>query len=77
MTELRPPMATYHQIQDWVRMKSGFVPKTCWIAHVKSDLGAIMRRSVNRYDHPTRVNPCPGHRRLAIEAALRHFEMIP
>ncbi len=70
-------MATYREIQDWVRVKSGFVPKTCWIAHVKSDLGLTMRPSTNRYDHPTRVNPCPGDRRLAIEAALRHFNMVP
>jgi hypothetical protein len=69
-------MATYRQIQDWVRQTRGFVPKTCWIAHVKSDLGLSMRRSVNHYSHPTRVNPCPGDRRQAIEAALRHFEMV-
>jgi hypothetical protein len=69
-------MATYQEIQDWVRAKSGFVPKTCWIAHVKFDLGLAVRSSANRYDHPTRVNPCPSDRRSAIEAALRHFEMV-
>lgn len=69
-------MATYRKIQDWVRARSGFVPKTCWIARVKSDLGLAMRTSTNRYDHPTRVNPFPGNRRSAIEAALRHFEMV-
>ena len=28
-------MATYKQIQDWVKKQYGFVPKTCWIADVK------------------------------------------
>ena len=69
-------MATYRQIQDWVRMKSGFVPKTSWIAHVKADLGLPQRIAPNRYNHPTRVYSCPPQRRIAIEAALRHFEMI-
>jgi hypothetical protein len=69
-------MATYRQIQDWVRAHSGFVPKTCWIAHVKSDHGLVERTSSHRFDHPTRVNPCPGNRRPAIEAALRHFGMV-
>jgi hypothetical protein len=69
-------MATYREIQDWVRAKSGFVPKSCWIANVKFDLGLVVRQSPNRWDHPTRVNPCPGDLRSAIEAALRHFEMV-
>lgn len=69
-------MATYREIQEWVRAKSGFVPKTCWIAHVKSDSGLIERNASNRFDHPTRVHPCPSNRRAAIEAALRHFGMV-
>jgi len=48
-------MATYRQIQDWVRARNGFVPKTTWIAHVKFDLGLVKRSASNRFDHPTRV----------------------
>ncbi len=69
-------MATYREIQNWVRAASGFVPKTSWIAHVKADRGLIGRTAVNRFDHPKRVNPCPTKRRAAIEAALRHFGMV-
>ena len=28
-------MATYHEIQEYVEAKYGFVPNTCWIAEVK------------------------------------------
>jgi hypothetical protein len=69
-------MATYREIQNWVRIKSGFVPKTCWIAHVKSDHGLIERNAPNRFMHPVRFHPCPPQRRSAIEAALRHFGMV-
>ncbi len=41
-------MATYRQIQDWVKQHYGFVPKTCWIAHVKEISGATIRKAPNR-----------------------------
>lgn len=28
-------MATYKQIQEYLKYNYGFVPKTCWIAHMK------------------------------------------
>jgi hypothetical protein len=71
-----PSMATYREIQNRVRAVSGFVPKTSWIAHVKADRGLSERAAVNRFKHPTRVNPCPTTRRAEIEAALRHFGMV-
>jgi hypothetical protein len=69
-------MATYREIQNWIRVAGGFVPRTTWIAHVKADYGLIERAASNRFDHPTRVDPCPATRRAAIEAALRHFGMV-
>ena len=35
-------MATYKQIEDWVKGNHGFVPKTCWIAHVKETCGVAL-----------------------------------
>ena len=32
-------MATYKQIQEYVRDKYGYSPKTCWIAHMKDVCG--------------------------------------
>ena len=51
-------MATYKQIQDWVKKEHGFVIKTCWIAHVKHMEGLPMRKAHNRIGED-RVNPCP------------------
>lgn len=38
----RRPMATYEQIQKWVRGKDGWGPQTCWIAHCKELKGSTL-----------------------------------
>jgi hypothetical protein len=69
-------MATYREIQDYVRMRGGFIPKTCWIAHVMSDYKLTTRQARNRISPTRRKFPCPEERRPAIVAALQHFRMI-
>lgn len=68
-------MATYKQIQSWVEERYGFVPKTCWIAHVKHLSGLPMRKAPNRQG-VERVAPCPDSKIEPIREALRHFGMI-
>ena len=68
-------MGTYKQIQDWVRQQYGFVPKTCWIAHVKHISGLSMRQAPNRKGKE-RVYPCPPEKIEPIRTALRYFGMI-
>ena len=68
-------MATYKQIQAWVKQQYGFLPKTCWIAHVKHMSGLPMRAAPNRQGEE-RVEPCPPEKVEPIRAALRHFGMI-
>jgi hypothetical protein len=68
-------MATYLEIQNWVKSHHGFVPKTCWIAHCKDMCGLDPRRSPNRYGE-ARTNPCPLDKTSAIIEAFRHFEMM-
>jgi hypothetical protein len=68
-------MATYREIQERVRGQAGWLPKTCWIAHVKYDFGLPMRNAPNRAGADRQV-PCPSDKRPAIVAALRHFGMI-
>lgn len=68
-------MATYRQIQEWVRQKYGFVPKTCWIADVKQRSGLSVRRASNRISN-SRVYPCPKDKEGPIKAALKHFNML-
>lgn len=68
-------MATYKQIQAWVKQQYGFVPETCWIAHVKQISGLALRKAPNRQGNE-RVKPCPPERVEPIRAALRNFGMI-
>jgi hypothetical protein len=67
-------MATYKQIQAWVKHNYSFVPATCWIADVKSQSGLPMRKAPNRKG-AERVKPCPPEKMEAIQKALRYFGM--
>ena len=69
-------MATYKQIQDYVKKHYGFMPKSCWIAHVKEMSGLQPRVSHRRYDSKIRQVPCPPEKVKPIQEAMRHFEMI-
>ncbi|MYH37814.1 MAG: hypothetical protein F4160_13575 [Rhodospirillaceae bacterium] len=65
-------VATYENVQRWVREHYGWTPETCWIAHCKELAGLPVRRAPNRRGD-VRVRPCPVKGRPAIFAALRHF----
>ncbi len=65
-------MATYKDIQDWVRKNHNFVPKSCWIAHCK-ELNGI---AVNISRTTSRQYPCPPNKRLAKEKAFHHFDWL-
>ncbi|MEW5937150.1 MAG: hypothetical protein AB1665_04950 [Candidatus Thermoplasmatota archaeon] len=69
-------MATYKQIQDWIRRNYGYTVKTCWIAHVKEICGLELRNAPNRYDENIRTNPCPSEKIEPIKQAFKHFGMI-
>jgi len=69
-------VATYPDIQDYVRRKCGRTVKTCWIAHVKELNGLEVRRAPNRFQGEGRSNPCPDWARPLIEEALRHFKTL-
>jgi hypothetical protein len=63
-------MATYKDVQWEVKLRAGFVPKTCWIAHVLELLGTKLRQAPNRIHPEERRHPCPSERRLVIIAAF-------
>ena len=67
-------MATYKQIQAWIREEYGWQPKTCWIAHCKQIKGLPLRTAWNRSGE--RQVPCPVNKRQAIFNAFDHFGMI-
>jgi hypothetical protein len=65
-------VATYKQIQDYVRSRHGHTVKTCWIAHVKEMSGL----EPNRKSQQPRSNPCPTEKIEPIREGLRYFGMI-
>lgn len=69
-------MATYTQIQAYVKDKYGYLPKSCWIAHVKELSGLHPKVSPNRYSISARTNPCPDAKQADLKDALRHFNML-
>lgn len=69
-------MATYKQIQEYVRRKYGRTIKTCWIAHVKELNGLSVRKAPNRLSNTKRQVPCPEKVRPLIEESMRHFGII-
>ena len=68
-------MATYKQIQAYVHKKYGYVPETCWIAHVKELSGLPVRRAPNRRSDE-REKPCPPGKQPDIREAFEYFEML-
>lgn len=69
-------MATYKMIQEYVKDKYGYKPKSCWIAHVKEICGLTPKASPNRHLLTRRTNPCPQDKQSDIIDTLKHFEMI-
>jgi hypothetical protein len=68
-------MPTYRQIQERVRRTHGFVPKTCWIAHVKAELGLTGRPAPNRPDFQRRKHRCPPDRWRAIVDCIHRLSV--
>ncbi len=69
-------MATYKEIQVYVKEHDGFMPQSCWIAHMKELYGIPVRMAYNRYSSDKREKPCPKDKEEAIKNAFKYFEMI-
>lgn len=69
-------MATYKEIQDYVKNKYDFMPQTCWIAHMKNLCGINTRKAPNRISENSRKKPCPLSKQKYIKEAFKHFNMI-
>ena len=69
-------MATYKEIQQYVKNKYGYYPKGCWIAHMKELSGIKIKISHRRYDENVRTNPCPENKMKDIKEAFIHFGML-
>jgi|LSQX01.2.fsa_nt_gb hypothetical protein len=69
-------MATYKEIQAYVKDNYGFTVKTCWIAHMKEICGLPVKMANNRTSPDQRVHPCPYNKQEAILAAFENFDML-
>ena len=69
-------MATYKQIQAYIKETHGYTAKSCWIAHMKEVCGLNPRVSPNRYSVESRVHPCPQAKQNDLINAFKHFHMI-
>jgi hypothetical protein len=69
-------MATYNEIQDYVKVNFGYTSKTCWIAHTKEIYGLSPRVANNRNNVNERVFPCPEKKQEDIKKAFQYFGMI-
>mgnify|MGYP006952611412 CR=1 FL=1 len=69
-------MATYKQIQGFVKQQYGYIPKSCWIAHMKEVCGLNPKLSARRNSVASRVHPCPLERQDDIRHSFEHFKMI-
>ena len=69
-------MATYAQIQAYIKEKHGYTAKTCWIAHAKKQCGLNPKVAPNRRDPDRRVFPCPDDKLEDIKEAFRYFGML-
>ena len=69
--------ATYEEIQEWVKEEYGFHVTHLNIAQVKRKHGIIERENYYKAKSPDSKQPgCPEEKVKAIEAALKHFQMI-
>lgn len=69
-------MATYKEIQDYVNIYYGYVPKTCWIAHCKEIYGLQPKVSANRHSTDKRKHPCPTQKQSDILEAFKFYKMV-
>jgi hypothetical protein len=69
-------MATYKDIQLYIKLNLGYMPKTCWIAHCKEIYGLSPKAANNRNDTNKREYPCPDMKQEDIKKAFQHFNMI-
>ena len=69
-------MATYKDIQSFIKEKHGITAQTCWIADMKEKCGLPKRKAPNRISEDSRVKPCPAEYEKYIEEAFKHFGMI-
>ena len=70
-------MPTYKEIQSATKLRYGFTPKSCWIAHLKSERGLTRSVAPNRESLETRKHPCPDRRRSELTTVMIDLGALP
>lgn len=68
-------MSTYPRIQEYIKSKYGFEPKTCWIADAKQKCRIPVPLVWNRVGDE-RKNPCPPDKLPALRDAFEFFGLL-
>ena len=63
-------MATYSQIQEFVKSKYNINVKVSWIVDVKEMNGLSVEKNIYR------DSSCPDNKIIIIEKALKYFEIL-
>ena len=70
--------ATYVDIKDYVLKEHGLKVSNLYIAQIKQKHGIIDRENYNKPKSEKSGQPeCPKEKEIAIEEALKYFQMIP
>lgn len=69
-------MATYKEIQSYIKSQYNCSVKTCWIADMKEKSGIRTRLAPNRISRDKRVSSCPEIHEEKILESFRYFGMI-
>jgi hypothetical protein len=68
-------MGIYERTQRDVKKHDGFVPKSCWIAHMKEECGLPVKKAWNR-NGKARIVPCPPKNKKAIRDSFKRQGLI-
>ena len=70
--------ATYEEIKKYVLEETGLKVSNLYIAQIKQKHGIIERENYNKPKSEKGGQPeCPKEKEIAIEEALKYFQMIP
>lgn len=69
-------MATYKEIQNYIKVKYSKSVKICWIADMKEYHGLKKKVAPNRISLDSKTNPCPDNRKEMITDAFKYFDML-
>ena len=69
-------IATYKQIQNYVKELHGYTPRGTWIAHMKEICGLNPKMAATRRSPTSRINPCPPDKQDDLKKAFIHFKLI-